>query len=202
MMRRALFSLLLLVATGSIRLSFSFEQQQHATSTIRTFQRRPSSSGFSSVSYFAEAHHYSPSPVQQSSKVRCFSHRLFFFKSSGGGQEKDDNEKKTSERLTLDELARREQAADKRIRDSMLLPFRLGRAINFLGWSFLISIFVLEYFGYGYMKNPDGPGVLVVTLEERAFQSELRRSVSDRDNRSLEPASRSVHPEVLLQKDL
>jgi hypothetical protein len=127
-------------------------------------------------------------------------------------QEDDDDdvdqpENKTKEEeepsMTLYEMARREEEASKRIRDSMLFPYRLGRAINFVGWGFLLSTFLLEYLGYGYMQNPSGPGIVLVTLEEREFQAELRKSSKEQQQQQqrLEPASRSIQSEALLRNN-
>jgi len=60
----------------------------------------------------------------------------------------------------------------------LMLPERIGKAINFAAWFFVISSFVLETMGYGYVPR-DGGGLYIDTLENRSFILEMRRTMSE-----------------------
>ena len=80
--------------------------------------------------------------------------------------------------MTLYELAELEAKASKRINDRLMLPYRIGRAINAAIWSFVILGFALNFFGYGYVKGENGM-IAIGTLEERNFQIEVNKSTKE-----------------------
>jgi hypothetical protein len=94
-------------------------------------------------------------------------------------EEKDDGptkqeEEKKSEPMTLAELAGLEEEASTRLENRLLLPHRIGNAINAAAWLFVGIGILLNIFGYDYTVK-DG-FLSVDTRENAAFQKELRGS--------------------------
>ena len=82
------------------------------------------------------------------------------------------------EPFTLAEIAKIEEEASRRVMNRLLLPERIGKAINFAAWVFVISSIVLEAMGYGYVPK-DGGGIYIDTLDNRSFILEMRRSMRE-----------------------
>jgi hypothetical protein len=91
---------------------------------------------------------------------------------------KEKEKSKDSEPISLYELSRLEQEASKRVNDRLLLPFRLGRAFNAAGWTFVLCGILLNVFGYGYIRGENGM-LAVGTMEERNFQVEVNKSARE-----------------------
>lgn len=86
----------------------------------------------------------------------------------------DDEKKQTpTEPISLVELSRLEQESSKRVMDRLLLPQRIGQAVTSAAWFFVGLGFVLNIFGYGYVKK-DG-FITIDILENQAFQRELNK---------------------------
>jgi len=96
-------------------------------------------------------------------------------------EKKDEDE--DSEPISLAELSRLEEESSRKNMEQLLFPNRLGAAlsstITALAWVWLLSGVVLNYFGYAYIKNPNGPGITIGTLEDQAFQGEVRKSMKE-----------------------
>jgi hypothetical protein len=81
-----------------------------------------------------------------------------------------------TKRMTLTEYAEREQQAARDLENRLLLPNRIGKAVNVLLYTFVILGFVLNLFGLAYVKSPDGWSVTIDTIEARRFQDEINRT--------------------------
>jgi hypothetical protein len=81
-----------------------------------------------------------------------------------------------TKRMTLAEYAEREQKAARDLENRLLLPNRIGKAVNVLLYTFVILGFVLNLFGLAYVKSPDGWSVTIDTIEARRFQDEINRT--------------------------
>ena len=84
-------------------------------------------------------------------------------------------EQSSSQQFTPAEIAQKEQEASRRVMNRLLLPDRIGKAINFAAWFFVISSIALESLGYGYVPK-EGGGLTIDTLDHKAFVMEMRRS--------------------------
>jgi hypothetical protein len=116
-------------------------------------------------------------------------------------KKKTDDESKSkspeSEPITLFELARREAEAGKRVNDRLMLPYRVGRAVNYALWTFVFLGFALNIFGYGYIRGENGQ-LAVGTMEERNFQLEVRKSAIEA-RRATEKQQKEQQQELLRQ---
>ena len=88
---------------------------------------------------------------------------------------KKDEEQSNSQQFTPAEIAQKEQEASRRVMNRLLLPDKIGKAINFAAWFFVISSIALESLGYGYVPK-EGGGLTIDTLDHKAFVMEMRRS--------------------------
>lgn len=95
------------------------------------------------------------------------------------GESKKDNDDEISEPISLAELSRLEQEQSKKVIDRLTFPQRLGDAFQKLAWAWLISIYALKFLGYGWFKSPDGPFLIIDTLENHSFQETIRKSMKD-----------------------
>lgn len=95
-----------------------------------------------------------------------------------------------SEPITLYELAEMEARASKRVNDRLLLPYRLGRAIYYGTLFFLFSCYVLNAFGYGYIRGEYG-FLTIGTLEERNFQQEMTKGTRKAMENSVDAVTKS-----------
>jgi len=86
-----------------------------------------------------------------------------------------DEEESSSQQFTLAEIAQKEEEASRRVMNRLTLPDKIGKIINFAAWFFVISSIALESLGYGYVPK-EGGGLMIDTLEHRAFVMEMRRS--------------------------
>ena len=101
-------------------------------------------------------------------------------KSAGGDNadapsKKKDEGQSSSQQFTPAEIAQKEQEASRRVMNRLLLPDKMGKAINFAAWFFVISSIALESLGYGYVPK-EGGGLTIDTLDHKAFVMEMRRS--------------------------
>ena len=79
--------------------------------------------------------------------------------------------------LQADERVRQlELNSSRKIRNTMLLPQRIAKAITTLGWSFVITGIVLNSLGFAWVERPEG-GIGVGTLDQRDFQREMNKRV-------------------------
>jgi hypothetical protein len=73
-----------------------------------------------------------------------------------------------------------EQEATRRVNDRLLLPRRIAtsfsKTVGALAYTFIISGFVLNFFGYAYVRD-ETYGFRVDTLEKKMFQEEVVRSM-------------------------
>lgn len=87
-----------------------------------------------------------------------------------------ETKKKPTEPMTLVEFAEKERQASRRLTNKLLLPERIGKAANATLYAFVILGFLLNLFGYAYVRNPDG-SLTIGTMETRRFQEEINRTV-------------------------
>jgi hypothetical protein len=80
--------------------------------------------------------------------------------------------------MTLAEYAEREQKAARDLDNRLLLPNRIGKAVNVLLYTFVILGYILNLFGLAYVKSPDGWSVTIDTIEARRFQDEINRTTT------------------------
>ena len=95
---------------------------------------------------------------------------------------KDEDKDEKDEAITGIELARLEEEASRKIFQSLLLPQRIGEALNAAAVSFVVCGVVLNVFGYGYVVQ-DNHMITIDTLENREFQIEVRKSMNERANK-------------------
>lgn len=103
--------------------------------------------------------------------------------------EKETEKVKGSEPISLYELQRREAEASKRVQDKLLFPYRFGRAFNAALWTFVLVGFLLNAFGYGYIRGENGM-LAIGTLEEQNFQVEVNKGAREA-NKSAREAMRN-----------
>lgn len=101
------------------------------------------------------------------------------------GHQQDNSGRGTRQKLstptkpmTLAEYAEREQKAARDLDNRLLLPNRIGKAVNVLLYTFVILGYVLNLFGLAYVKSPDGWSVTIDTIEARRFQDEINRTTT------------------------
>ena len=98
--------------------------------------------------------------------------------SSANDESNDENRKK--EGLTWDEmmadpeLRQLENESSRKEWNELLLPQRVSQAVTTVGWMFVVGGAILPYFGFAYVRKPEG-GIRIGTLDERDFQRELMR---------------------------
>lgn len=86
-------------------------------------------------------------------------------------EEKEDNNPNllTYEELQQNpELWREQQNQSKRFYNNIMIPYNLSKAISSLFWCFVALGFLLNSFGYGYVRGNDG-FIKIDTLENRDF---------------------------------
>jgi len=74
------------------------------------------------------------------------------------------------------------EEASKKTTRRLLLPrmimTSIGQVITYSAYAFLISSFALNIAGYSFLN--DGNGIRIGTLEEKAFQMEIAKSMKDK----------------------
>ena len=114
-------------------------------------------------------------PQRVVSKVSRIHHQFQMKHGTGNSEDKDETKEPP---MSLAELSRLEEEVSRKNLDSLLVPSRIGKAITNVGWLFVISGFVLNLLGYGYVVQPNHL-IKIDTLENRQFQMEMRRSVRE-----------------------
>ena len=77
--------------------------------------------------------------------------------------------------MTLAEYSQREEEASNRLMNRLLLPSKLGHANNAAAFLFVIIGYLLNFFGYTYMKDSNG-NFCVNTLDATLFQDKINKS--------------------------
>jgi hypothetical protein len=96
------------------------------------------------------------------------------------GNDKDEKEKEdeddgllTWEELSADpKMSQKEQEASNKLAFKFSFPDRIGKAFNAFGVIFLVLGFILNQFGYAYVRNSNG-WIGIDTLDRRDFQVEM-----------------------------
>jgi hypothetical protein len=74
-----------------------------------------------------------------------------------------------------------EREANRRVNDRLMLPRRVATSISqtvtALAWTYIILGFVLNSFGYAFVRDGTGGGFRIDTVETRMFQEEVVRSM-------------------------
>jgi hypothetical protein len=91
--------------------------------------------------------------------------------------QKDERRKEPTKKMTLVEYAEKEQKATRELNNRLLLPDRIGKAVNVTLYAFVILGFILNLFGFAYVRKPDG-SLIIDTIEARRFQDEINRTVT------------------------
>jgi hypothetical protein len=99
--------------------------------------------------------------------------------SSSDDESSDENEREkvglTWEEMMADpKLRQLEDEASRKEWNALLLPQRISQAVTTLGWMFVLGGAILPYFGFAYVRKPEG-GIGIGSLDERDFQRELMR---------------------------
>jgi hypothetical protein len=99
--------------------------------------------------------------------------------SSSDNESSNDNEREkvglTWEEMMADpKLRQLEDEASRKEWNALLLPQRISQAVTTLGWLFVLGGAILPYFGFAYVRKPEG-GIGIGSLDERDFQRELMR---------------------------
>lgn len=76
--------------------------------------------------------------------------------------------------MTLFEYSQREEKSDRNVMNRLLLPDRIGRAVNVAAYVFILLGFLLNVLGYGYVM--DKGSVRIDTMDAVKFQREVNRS--------------------------
>lgn len=84
--------------------------------------------------------------------------------------------KKSTEPMSLVEYAQKEREAAQKLSNRLLLPDRIGKAVNATLYAFVILGFLLNLFGFAYVRKPDG-SLSIGTMETRKFQEEINRTM-------------------------
>jgi hypothetical protein len=121
--------------------------------------------------------------VPVSCSKRPLRERVIRLNNDDGSDEKEPPEfkwKKPDKTLfTLEEMdaetAQIEQESSRRVRQSLLLPYYIGKAVNLTAYFFIISAIVLNTFGYSYMIQDHW--LTIDTLENRQFHDEIVRTI-------------------------
>ena len=87
--------------------------------------------------------------------------------------------------MTLVEYAEKEREAAQKLSNRLLLPDRIGKAVNTTLYAFVLLGFLLNLFGFAYIRKPDG-SLTIGTMEARKFQEEI--------NRTMKPAPKQGTP--------
>lgn len=110
---------------------------------------------------------------------------------SANDESNDDDRKE--EGLTWDEmmadpdLRQLENESSRKEWNAMLLPQRISQAVTTLGWMFVVGGAILPYFGFAYVRKPEG-GIGIGSLDARDFQRELMR----KDTEEIKPNTVSI----------
>ena len=83
-------------------------------------------------------------------------------RSSNNDTERDESDMSRDKEFTLDDIARIEEKASRRVMSRLLLPEKIGKAINFAGWFFVASSIALNAFGYSYIRGRRGLGFTLI----------------------------------------
>jgi hypothetical protein len=92
-------------------------------------------------------------------------------------EQKDERRKEPTKAMTLVEYAEKEQKATRDLNNRLLLPDRIGKAVNVTLYAFVILGFILNLFGFAYVRKPDG-SLTIDTMDARRFQDEINRTVA------------------------
>jgi hypothetical protein len=92
-------------------------------------------------------------------------------------EQKDERRKEPTKAMTLVEYAEKEQKATRDLNNRLLLPDRIGKAVNVTLYAFVILGFILNLFGFAYVRKPDG-SLTIDTMDARRFQDEINRTVT------------------------
>jgi len=72
-----------------------------------------------------------------------------------------------------------EEEVSKRVFDRLMLPDRIGSFLNGAAWTFVAVGFLLQVFGYAYVRDDDGL-IRIGTLEEQQFKREVMNSMKEK----------------------
>lgn len=98
------------------------------------------------------------------------------------GKGVDDEEESQLERpkeptqpMTLFEYAEKERRAARDLNNRLLLPDRIGKAVNTTLYAFVILGIILNIFGFAFVRKSDG-SLTIDTIAARRFQNEISRT--------------------------
>lgn len=112
-------------------------------------------------------------------RVSTKQHQFLMRREAEDHEDKNDMELETKESpMSLADLSRLEEEASRKNLERLLLPDRIGQAVTKVAWLFVLSGFVLNIFGYGYVVQANHL-IKIDTLENRQFQMEVRKSIRE-----------------------
>jgi len=132
-----------------------------------------------------DMHHFNQQPKQRSLSISMLrtsndNHENHDDKDESSANDESNDENRKKEGLTWDEmmadpeLRQLENESSRKEWNELLLPQRVSQAVTTVGWMFVVGGAILPYFGFAYVRKPEG-GIRIGTLDERDFQRELMR---------------------------
>ena len=113
--------------------------------------------------------------VRNKSRRRLLRSRMQPDRNSNDSDNEQDDDDPVEEFLAMEE-------ASRRVTNRLMMPRKIissvGETIRLFAYAFLIASFALNVSGYAFIK--DGDSIRIGTLEEKAFQTEMVKSMKEK----------------------